>query len=297
MFQRVIRQKFFIVLLALLLPVAAMAQMQKHSTVFQGEEREYWLYLPENANLQTPLVILLHGHGGKAEGYRPEMAALAEKEGFALCLPQGLKDSKVDKTGWNVGYPVQEGLVRDDISFICYLRQYLTREYGIAEKNAFLCGMSNGGEVCYIMAYRHPEVFNAIASVAGLTMQWLYKGYRPSAPVAFMEVHGTADTTSYWEGDPFNTGGWGEYISVPVAVATVVSASRCTYEKKEVLPKLGENANTVVLHRYLGCDDVRNGGPAAEVRLYEVQGGKHSWALKDLDTCAEIWSFFKTYLR
>lgn len=283
---------------ALLLPAVAQAQnLQLHTTVFQGEERPYWLYLPQDAGQETPLVIMLHGHGAKAEGYRPEMAELASKEGFALCIPQGLKDSKVDKSGWNVGYPVQEGLTRDDVSFVCWMRQHLAREFGIAEKNAFLCGMSNGGEMCYIMAYRHPEVFNAIASVAGLTMQWLYKDFRPSAPVAFMEIHGTADKTSMWEGDPFNTGGWGEYIAVPLAVGTIASASRCTYETVETLPKLGDNTNQVILHRYLGCDPVRDGGPAAEVRLYEVQGGKHSWALKDMDSCARIWDFFRAYLR
>lgn len=295
MFKSILRH---LAMLVLLMPAAVRAQnLQLHTTVFQEEERPYWLYLPENAGPGTPLVILLHGHGAKAEGYRPEMAALASKEGFALCLPQGLKDSKADKSGWNVGYPVQEGLMRDDVSFVCWLRQHIAREYGIADKNAFLCGMSNGGEMCYIMAYRHPDVFNAIASVAGLTMQWLYKDYRPVAPVAFMEIHGTADKTSLWEGDPFNTGGWGEYIAVPLAIGAVAAASRCTYETVEELPRLGEKSNQVVLHRYLGCDPVHAGGPAAEVRLYEVQGGKHSWALKDMDSCAEIWNFFRTYLR
>ncbi len=39
------------------------------------------------------------------------------------------------------------------------------------------------------------------------------------------------------------------------------------------------------------------GGPAIEVRLYEVIGGKHTWALNDMDTCNEIWKFFSLYLR
>ena len=39
------------------------------------------------------------------------------------------------------------------------------------------------------------------------------------------------------------------------------------------------------------------GGPSCEVRLYEVVDGKHSWAMNDLDTCREIWRFFREYLR
>ncbi|MCR5519046.1 MAG: esterase [Bacteroidales bacterium] len=282
------------ILLLSILPAALPGQTQRHVTKFQGEERPYWLYLPENAGPETPLVILLHGHGGKAEGYRPEMAALAAKEGFALCLPQGLKDSKVDKSGWNVRYPVQEGLKRDDIAFVRYLRRHLSKKFGIAEKNAFLCGMSNGGEMCYIMAYRYPREFKAIASIAGLTMQWLRKEYRPEGPVPFMEVHGTADRTSMWKGDPTNSGGWGEYIAVPLAVGAIATASRCTYETCDTIPS--KRDHTVILHRFLGCDPAAKGRSAAEVRLYEVQGGGHSWALKDFDTCQEVWDFFRTYL-
>ena len=36
-----------------------------------------------------------------------------------------------------------------------------------------------------------------------------------------MEVHGTEDKTSKWEGDPFNEGGWGSYLSSrPFSVPT-----------------------------------------------------------------------------
>ena len=55
--------------------------------------------------------------------------------------------------------------------------------------------------------------------------------------------------------------------------------------------------NAVVLHRYCGGEPAWKGGPEIEVRLYEVVGGKHSWAEADMDTCDEIWRFFSKYLR
>ena len=56
--------------------------------------------------------------------------------------------------------------------------------------------MSNGGEMCYMMAMKKPKVFGAIASIAGLTLNNMSRDYK--MPIPFMEVHGTADNTSKW---------------------------------------------------------------------------------------------------
>ena len=45
------------------------------------------------------------------------MLEVAEREGFAVCYPQGEKDAK-GKNCWNVGYDVQQGLKRDDVGFV-----------------------------------------------------------------------------------------------------------------------------------------------------------------------------------
>lgn len=258
-----------------------------------GTERSYWLYLPDGLPEDAPLVLCLHGYGGKAEGYRPEMIEVAKENGFALCYPQGEKDPK-GKTGWNVGYPAQEGMKTDDVDFVCDLARHLQKKHRLSRKNTFFSGMSNGGEMCYILATLKPDVFAAYASVAGLTMEWLYKNHRPSKAVPFMEIHGTQDKTSKWEGDPFNEGGWGAYISVPQAVGVWVAEARCTHEICEEMPLV---RNRVLLHKYMGGEPAWEGGPAVEVRLYEVVEGKHTWALNDMDTCREIWKFFSMYLR
>ena len=255
---------------------------------YKGEVRTYWLYVPEGATASTALVLVLHGYGGSAEGYCPAMLEVAEREGFAVCYPQGEKDAK-GKNCWNVGYDVQQGLKRDDVGFVKALVKHVRKHHGIGKDNVFMSGMSNGGEMTYFMAYKYPELFNAFASIAGLTMEWAYKAWRAKRPVPFMEVHGTADKTSMWEGDPQDTGGWGAYLSVPQAVGYWVAQARCTHEETSELPLKGEHP--VILHRYMGGDD------GIEVRLYEVQGAKHSWHLADMDTCEEMWAFFRQYLK
>ncbi len=259
----------------------------------QGMERTYWLYMPENLPADAPLVFVLHGHGGKAKDYRPEMMTVAKENGFAVCYPQGELDSK-NKTCWNVGYPFQKDLKTDDVDFICSLAKHLQKKHSLSRENTFMTGMSNGGEMCYLLAYLKPEVFAAFAPVAGLSMVWSYKKYDAKQPVPLMEVHGTADRTSMWEGDPTNTGGWGEYMAVPAAVSYWAAAAKCTYIETSELPLI---RNKVILHRYMGGEPAWEDGPAIEVRLYEVVGGKHTWALNDMDTCNEIWNFFKMYLR
>ena len=258
-----------------------------------GMEREYWLYLPSDIKPDAPLVILLHGYKAKAEGYRPEMMAVAEENGFALCYPQGALDGK-GKTCWNVGYPFQKDLKTDDVDFICSLARHLQKKHGLSRQNTFLTGMSNGGEMCYIMAYMKPDFFAAFAPVSGLAMEWAYKKYDAKKAVPLMEVHGTADKTSRWEGDPSNEGGWGEYLAVPQAVSYWAAQAKCTHEETVEMPLV---RNKVIMHRYMGGEPAWEGGPATEVRLYEVIGGKHTWALNDMDTCREIWKFFSLYLR
>ena len=258
-----------------------------------GLDRTYCLYLPDGIKEGAPLVFCLHGYSGKAEGYRPELIEVAKENGFALCYPQGEKAPK-GKTGWNVGYPAQEGMKTDDVDFICDLVRHLQKTYKLSRKNVFYSGMSNGGEMCYILATLKPDVFAAYASIAGLTMEWLYKNYEPKKAVPIMEVHGTKDKTSMWEGDPYNTGGWGAYISVPQAVGVWVAEAKCTHEVVEEMPLM---RNKVILHKYMGGVPAWEGGPAVEVRLYEVVDGKHSWALDDMDTCREMWKFFSMYMR
>ena len=278
----------FLILLFCFIGNARAAETVRYTMKYKGEVRTYWLYVPEGASPATPLVLVLHGYGGSAEGYCPAMLEVAEREGFAVCYPQGEKDAK-GKTGWNVGYDVQQGLKRDDVGFVKALVKHVRKHHGIDKDNVFMSGMSNGGEMTYFMAYKYPELFNAFASIAGLTMEWAYKAWRAKRPVPFMEVHGTADKTSMWEGDPQDTGGWGAYLSVPQAVGYWVAQARCTHEETSELPLKGEHP--VILHRYMGGDD------GIEVRLYEVQGAKHSWHLADMDTCEEMWAFFRQYLK
>lgn len=281
--------KRILTILALAVCVSAAAKEPvRHTLRHAGTEREYYVYMPENLRAEKPLVIMLHGYGGKAKGYFPELWQAAEEHGFALCFPQGLKDPGKGRTGWNVGYPFQEGWKQDDISFVLALKRRVCREFGLDPMNVFFSGMSNGGEMCYYLARRAPKEFGAIASLAGLQMAWIYERWPLGAKVPFIEVHGTDDTTSRWNGDPENKDGWGRYIAVPLAVYAVAVNNGATFEKTDTLALYRPDSHVVVEHRYCG---------GVDTRLYEVIGGKHSRATGDIPTAELMLEFFEEHFR
>lgn len=267
---------------------------ERYTMKNQGLEREYYLYRPEGLKAGAPLVIVLHGYGGSALKGKKAMMDVADKNGFAVCYPQGIKDPK-GKPGWNVRYPSQEGMKTDDVKFLIALSKELQKRFDLSPKNTFLTGMSNGGDIIYLIAMRAPKAFKAMASIAGLQFNWMETEYSYKHPLPFMEVHGTQDHTSEWLGDPENKGGWGAYIPVPAAVSRIIAVNGCTEEYVIELPRR-EGRNQVTLYQFKAGKPAVKGGRPTEVWLYKVEGGDHSWSDKDMDTCSEIWRFFSQWI-
>ncbi len=156
-----------------------------------GIERIYKLYLPDNANSNTPLVVVLHGYGATIDQIDSKgFSEAAQKYGFAVCYPQGIEDGRGNPC-WNVGYPFQEDMEVDDISFLCKLARQIQKEHNLSRRNIFCTGMSNGGEMCYLLAYCSQRTFKAVAPIAGLTMAWMPQKYTKSRPIPLFELHGT----------------------------------------------------------------------------------------------------------
>ncbi|MBR5393621.1 MAG: prolyl oligopeptidase family serine peptidase [Bacteroidaceae bacterium] len=270
--------------------IAYAQQFVEDSVKVDGYMRRFDLFLPEGFKTDAPLVFYLHGYGGHIYRDNP-MVETAKREGFAVCIPQGLKDPK-GKPSWNVGYPFQEGWKVDDVKSLSKIAAYAQKRYHLSKENTFLTGMSNGGEMCYLMAYSKQKAFKAVAPIAGLTMEWMYRDLEACKPIPLFEIHGTEDRTSEWTGDLENKGGWGAYMPVPLAVGYWVAKNRCTKEETERVEGLNkENGHYIIKHRFTdsttGCD----------VWLYEVVGGKHTTHTEDIKTGDEIWSFFKKYVK
>ncbi|MBP3774971.1 MAG: prolyl oligopeptidase family serine peptidase [Bacteroidaceae bacterium] len=274
--------------LSVLMAAPALGQrLVRDSVKLGGQWRRYWMQLPAQMKQGAPLVMVCHGYGniGKSDSW---MKQAAEKNGFALCIPQGLKDPK-GKHSWNVGYPFQQGWKQNDVKDLCRIARHVQKKYGLSRENCFLTGMSNGGEMCYLMAYSKQDVFKAFAAVSGLCMEWIYSSMDAPCPRPFFEIHGTKDHTSEWAGDLQNKGGWGAYMPVPVAIGYWVAQNRCTHEVTDTVPGLRNNGMYTIRHHFAGGKE--------DVWLYEVVGSGHSWHDKEIDTGGEIWNFFRKYVK
>lgn len=257
-----------------------------------GYWRTFKLYIPDTAPKQNAtLVFCLHGYGSHDGNVNNTMYESADRHGFVLCVPLGLCDPK-GKHSWNVGYPSQEGWKVDDVKAMCKMGQYVQKKYKLSRENTFFSGMSNGGEMCYLLTYSNQTVFKAFASVAGLTMKWLYLREKQPRPVPFMELHGTDDHTSMWEGDLENKGGWNPYLPVPMAAHAIAATNRCLQEVCDTVQyESTKKHRPIVRHHFIapegGCD----------VWLHEIIGAPHCWFTDDMDTGEVIWQFFSKLVK
>ena len=264
--------------------------LTEHTFKHKGIEYTYYLYKPQNLPENAPLIMAFHGYGSRnipsvGYGFHP----VADEHGFAVCYPKGPLDNK-GKHCWAVGYDFHfaENWERDDVGFTKRLVKFLQKQHGFSKHNVFATGHSNGGEMSYLLAYQASDVFAAVAPVSGLTMEWMYRNLKAKRPIPLMEVHGTKDKTSMWNGNITCVDKWGPYIAVPRAVGYWAAVNRCTHEEVEHLPLI---KNQVIAHRYV------NGVNGNQVWLYEVVGGKRNWAGDSMNTAAEIWKFFSMYLK
>ena len=259
-----------------------------------GMIREYYLYRPNSIQDNAPLVFVLHGYSGSAGGIMgySGMNEVAEQNGFVVCYPQGLSDQSGNNF-WNVGYAFHQNQIVDDVAFLSSLANYLQDEYSLSEENTFSTGMSNGGDMSYMLACQANDVFRGIAPVAGCMMEEIYNTC-DSSPVPILEIHGDNDDVTLWDGDMQNNDGWGAYYSIEDGIELWVETNDCQSNEEIFLPNTNTSDGSYIInHRYFDCND------NAEVWLYEVVGGGHDWpgsyGNMDINASEEIWDFFSQY--
>lgn len=258
-----------------------------------GRQRVYYLHFPENLSENAPLVFVLHGYGGSAKGMIEfsGMNKVADKNGFAICYPQG--NYGIDKkNSWNAGYSNDDV---DDVKFLSELASFLQKKYNLSQQNTFCTGMSNGADMCYVLACSSPNVFAAVAPVAGCMIETTYNNCKPAQTIPVFETHGTDDEITLWMGDANYSEKYGAYFGTRKVIDLWIKHNNCTQLEMEVLPnKNNDDKSYVVAEKYTG-NTIRN-----QVWLYTLVGGKHdwpgSWGNMDIVAADEIWFFFQQFI-
>jgi polyhydroxybutyrate depolymerase len=271
------------------------------------------LHVPEDLQENAPLIVVMHGYTGTAEGIMKysRMNDLADENGFVVVYPQGTVDSQ-ENTFFNVGYSFNASSKVDDVAYIRALVIHLQTTYQTSTKKTFATGMSNGGDMSYLLACTSSDLFRAVAPVAGVMMKETLESCNPQRSIPIFEIHGTEDKISVFEGDMEDRDGWGAYYDLPSTIAFWVTENKLNHKESIQLPDKDQGDGSVIIFdRYFSEDN------ANEVWFYKVQGGTHTWpgwetdirwwknpliwyylrtGNNDIDTAQEVWSFFRKYI-
>ena len=150
----------------------------------------------------APLLIMLHGYGSSGdehEGYF-NLGPAAAARGLIYAHPDGTVDSTGSRF-WNATDACCD-FDRTRVADADYLTGVVSEiasRVNVDPKRIYLIGHSNGGFMSYRMACEHADLVAAMVSLAGASFA-KETDCRPSATVAVLEIHGTADYVINFDG-------------------------------------------------------------------------------------------------
>lgn len=286
--------------------------LEKFTLEHGGMTREYWLHDPRKGKVGElrPLIIVLHGGGGKADrfdgmtGRDASFDALADREDLLVAYPQGYKKQ------WNDGREIPNVAAQemnlDDVGFISALIDEMIKRHDVDPKRVYATGPSNGGHMSNRLACDLSEKIAAVGIVIGNMPVKMVDKCKPENSVSVLIMNGTADPLVPFNGGTVHLMGMerGEDISTAKTFDFWLKQAGFQHGpaniKPEELPDADPNDKTRVTRQ-----DYK--GEKAEVVLYTVDGGGHTWpggrqyffesvvgrVSHDINATETIWNFFK----
>jgi polyhydroxybutyrate depolymerase len=267
-------------------------------------KRTYHLFVPSSYNPAKPVPLVLAMHGLSETGlifarYRG-LSEVAEREGFIVAYPQGI---------WRHWNSFGDAGGTDDVGFLLALIEQIEAGYAIDRDRVYATGDSNGGFMSFVLASKAPQTFAAIAPVMATMPGWIADKVDRSVPMPVLLMHGTDDPIVPWGSDNVDA----EPIrsmnmrSIPKSVAFWVELNGCgTTPVREDLPDADPGDGTTAY-----CETYSGGRDGAEVVLYAITGGGHTWPggrefaprfvvgkrSKDFNASEAIWAFLSKHSR
>jgi poly(3-hydroxybutyrate) depolymerase len=173
----------------ILLGMAGDIRMAYRSAV-DNELVPFRVYVPSTYDRRrpAPLLVTLHGSGSDEnsffDGYNGRWIAQAEKHGYVLVSPNG--------RGPTSGFTVASNGQQDVLDVVALVRG----RYNIDSARIFLTGHSMGGSGTVRIGARHPQLFAALAPIAGMPAEdETWKALDASRKIPMLVIAGGQDTT------------------------------------------------------------------------------------------------------
>ena len=143
------------ILILLFLPFLGISQqLTTQNILFDGNNREYIIYVPQiySPSISTPLLFAFHGGSGYANdfmNYEADFRSISDTAGFILVYPQALEDPN---DGGSTNWLHKEPTDHKDEFFVETLIDTLSSVYNIDNSRVYACGYSLGGMFSYTLA-------------------------------------------------------------------------------------------------------------------------------------------------
>lgn len=183
--------------LAFLMVMAAPVQAAvpaKQTLSFEGQDRTYYLYVPDGGAGPLPMVVLLHGSGGNGLFMLQRWQDIATREHIVLLAP----DSRRTDVGWDIH--------NDGPDYIHAAIHAVAADHAIDFHRLYVFGQSGGAVYALNLAMLESEYFAAVAYHAG--------GWRKPAEYKFADYAKRKIPLAAFVGDK------DEYFSVESVQAT-----------------------------------------------------------------------------
>lgn len=258
-----------------------------------GGDRPATLIRPTRyeAGTPLPLVIVLHGYGGRAAGIDRYfgISKRLDRDHFAVILPEGTTD-RDGRRFWNATDFCCDFQGRDPDD-VAYLND-LVEEAGdhVVVGGVYLVGLSNGAFMSYRMACESMPGLRGIVALAGTSFHDA-KRCSGAGPVPILHIHGTADATIRYDGGSRN-GGRVRYPGARETVERWAARAGCATRAAETLRSLDivagiPGAETTPVRFRTGC------GAGITVELWTILRGPHVPAFNSNDIARRLtdWLF------
>ena len=291
----VVKKYSILILFVLTIFNNSYSQTQQNRTMFfDGNNREYLIYVPAiyDGSEAYPLMFSFHGGGGTSNDFINinDMRSVADTAGFIAVYPQAAVDPNDGSNAWLHKAPTSH----DDVFFIEAIIDTLSNDYFIDNNRVYACGYSEGGIFSYELGCRLNDRIAAFASVSGSMMVDAFRdsyynlGFcSPVHPTAVMLIPGTNDM------NPHSTyTGFQPYYMSADEITTYWSNYNNTDTNPIIsqLPNINTSDGSTVEHRVW-----ENGDNCLRVEELKVNGGEHDWpgtfGNMDINATAEIWDF------
>lgn len=232
----------------------------KYTLTSGGVERTYILHLPKGyeRHRNWPLIIAYHGRGSTG----------TEIEGFSglsslpavVAYPNGVIGTGSGyRQAWQGAPYAPPGV--DDVKFTSDLLNQVQSDYCVDPTRTYATGKSNGAGFVGLLACRMPGRFAAFAPDSGAFYPQATEGCANAKPAAFLEIHGTGDTTIPYAGDPDR-----KLPAIRSYVAEWAARDKCDSN-----PKTRRIGTDVTVYDWKHC------APGTAVEHVAVTDGGHVW--------------------